>query len=98
MDSADWKGMPLDSKFTNALMRQAILSIEEVMGRLTFSDHAWAICHTRQSDRPLCHLYLGSLEESLKWATGKDIPVEEVACRARGEDLFCRFVAGESAE
>jgi len=213
MDATDWKGMPLDSKFANALMRQAILSVEEVMGekgmqvvlreagleryagnpppnnlelgstaqeyaklnqaienfygragrgmlkrigkasfqygvreqaallgiagvalklmpfktkqkfiwsnvakalmqvdpaarivveeidgRLTFTDHACAICHQRDSDRPLCHLYIGSLEEALKWATGKDIPVEEVACRARGEETFCRFVAGEVAE
>ena len=55
-----------------------------------------AICHTRHADKSVCHLYVGTLEEALKWATGQDTPVEEVRCKAKG-DPYCQFVIGATA-
>ena len=42
------------------------------------------------------HLYVGSLEEALKWATGQDLVVEEIQCKAKG-DRCCQFVIGAAA-
>src|SRR3990172_5593097 len=146
MDVANWKGMRDDAPFVNALLRQALLAIEEVMGKhglnvilkdagleryvdnpppnnleagakaaeyarlnealekalmdsnpdslivveeksdqFFYTDYSCAICHTRHADKPVCHLYVGSLEEALKWASGQDITVEETQCKARGD-------------
>jgi predicted hydrocarbon binding protein len=41
-------------------------------------------------------LYVGSLEEALKWASGQDITVEETQCKARG-DPCCQFTIGAAA-
>ncbi|MBI4769602.1 MAG: hypothetical protein HY784_04105 [Chloroflexi bacterium] len=76
---------------------EALVVVEEQDGRLTYTDYGCAICHLRHSDRPACHLYVGSLEEALRWATGKDIPVEETKCKALG-DPYCQFSVGELAE
>ena len=75
---------------------QNLVTVEEKDGQFVYTDYSCAICHTRHADKPVCHLYLGSLEEALKWATGQDIAVEEVRCKAKG-DPYCQFVIGNTA-
>jgi predicted hydrocarbon binding protein len=48
-------------------------------------------CAGRTSDTPSCHFTIGVLQEGLAWASsGKQFPVEEITCRARG-DAACTF-------
>ncbi|MBI4769603.1 MAG: hypothetical protein HY784_04110 [Chloroflexi bacterium] len=44
----------------------------------------------RSSDAPLCWLTVGEIQEALRWATGQEHEVVEVACRAAGAPA-CRF-------
>jgi predicted hydrocarbon binding protein len=66
----------------------------EVDGKLIYVERTCAICYGRQSDKPICHLYIGSISEAIKWATGQDYEVKETHCIAQG-DPYCRFEVGE---
>jgi len=71
----------------------ASIDVQEENGVLVFTDYACVSCHTRHSEQPVCHLYVGSLQEAMTYATGKDFKafdVLETHCLARGDD-FCRF-------
>ena len=82
--------------FTNvakALMKldsRVNIVVEEKDNQLLYSNYSCSVCHGRESEVPICHLYIGSLEEALKWATGNDFAVEEVKCRAK-HDPCCQF-------
>jgi hypothetical protein len=65
--------------------------------RLAYVDATCAICHNRHSDRPICHLYIGSLTEAVQWATGKEYEIVETHCSAKGDD-YCRFEVGAVKE
>ncbi|MBP6471889.1 MAG: 4-vinyl reductase [Chloroflexi bacterium] len=71
----------------------ASIDVKEENGALIFTDYACVSCHLRHSDRPVCHLYVGSLQEAMTYATGKsfqEFEVVETHCIAQGDD-FCRF-------
>jgi bacteriochlorophyll 4-vinyl reductase len=63
-------------------------------GKLVYVERTCAICYGRQSDKPICHLYVGSISEAVKWATGQDYQIIETHCIAKG-DPFCQFEVGE---
>ena len=63
-------------------------------GKLVYVERTCAICYGRQSDKPICHLYVGSISEAVKWATGQDYQIIETHCIAQG-DSFCQFEVGE---
>jgi hypothetical protein len=65
--------------------------------RLAYIESTCAICHSRQSQTPICYLYAGSINEAVKWATGKEHDVVETHCLAKG-DPYCRFEIGEARE
>ncbi len=45
------------------------------------------VCWERQTEAPCCHLAVGILQESLRWATGgKEFLVVETSCVAQGAD------------
>ncbi len=67
----------------------------EVDGKLIYVERTCAICYGRQSDKPICHLYIGSISEAIKWATGQEYDVKETHCIAQG-DPYCRFEVGEA--
>ncbi|RMG90440.1 MAG: hypothetical protein D6706_19695 [Chloroflexi bacterium] len=70
-----------------------LVDVQDQDGVLVYTDYACVICHTRHSDHPICHLYIGSLGEAMVYATGKDyrdFEIVETHCRAKG-DGFCRF-------
>lgn len=62
-------------------------------GKLVFLDRTCAICDGRTSDQPLCHLYVGSIREAVRWATGMEYSVHETQCIAKG-DPYCCFEIG----
>jgi bacteriochlorophyll 4-vinyl reductase len=84
----------------NALRKtnpQVRVTVEEHDGRFVYLAHTCSVCFGRHSDRPVCHLYVGTLTEALRWGTGQNLQVRETQCLARGDDS-CRFeVEGEGA-
>src|SRR5512141_1626313 len=69
--------------------------VDESSDRLAYVESTCAICHSRHSAEPVCHLYVGSVTEAVQWATGKEFVVTETHCLARGDD-YCRFEVGEA--
>jgi len=63
--------------------------------RLAYLESTCAICFDRHSDGAVCHLYAGSIGEAVQWATGKEHPITETHCLAKG-DPYCRFEVGEA--
>jgi hypothetical protein len=61
---------------------------------LAYCEATCAICHGRHSDKPICHLYVGSVSEAVLWATGQEHQVVETHCIAQG-DPHCRFEVRE---
>jgi predicted hydrocarbon binding protein len=62
--------------------------------RLAYMESTCGICYGRQSDTPICHLYVGSLTEAVLWASGKEHQIIETHCLAKG-DPYCRFEVGD---
>jgi len=69
--------------------------VDESDGKLAYVEATCAICHSRHSTDPICHLYVGSVAEAVQWATGKEYVVTETHCLARGDE-YCRFEVGEA--
>jgi len=65
--------------------------------RIAYLESTCAICYGRQSDTPICHLYVGSIGEAVQWASGKEHQIIETHCLAKG-DPYCRFEVGEARE
>lgn len=63
-------------------------------GKLIYLDRTCAICYGRTSDQPVCHLYVGSISEAVRWATGVAYTVHETHCIAKG-DPYCCFEIGD---
>ncbi len=68
--------------------------VEEKDGKLAYIESTCAICKGRTSDAPICHLYVGSIGEAVRWATGQEYEIIETHCIAKG-DPYCRFEVGE---
>jgi len=71
----------------------ASIEVKDEGGVLVFTDYACVSCHARHEEDAVCHLYAGSLQEAMAYATGKDFQdfdVLETHCRAKGDGV-CRF-------
>ncbi len=68
--------------------------VEERGDRIAYLESTCAVCHGRQASAPICHLYVGSISEAVRWATGVEHTIIETHCMAMGES-FCRFEVGE---
>lgn len=64
--------------------------VEEVDGKIIYSESSCGICEGRTSSEPICHIYVGSLAEAVRWATGNELAVTETHCKAKGDE-YCRF-------
>ena len=62
--------------------------------RVAFLESTCAICQGRASQTPVCHLYVGSIGEAVRWASGREHDIIETHCLAKGDD-FCRFEVGD---
>jgi len=71
--------------------------VEDGGERLAYLESTCGICYGRQSDHPVCHLYVGSITEAVLWASGKEHQIAETHCLAKG-DPYCRFEVGETRE
>jgi len=71
------------------------IEVQDTPQGFVFADYTCGVCCCRNSEHPICHLYVGSISEAVKWATGQDHEVREVECRATGADA-CRFLVAAS--
>lgn len=71
--------------------------VEEDGEQLAYVEATCAICNGRQSETPICHLYVGTITEAILWASGKKHAVTETHCLAKG-DPYCRFEVGNVIE
>ena len=71
--------------------------VDESGDKLAYVESPCAICHSRHSDHPICHLYVGSVSEAVQWATGKEYKIIETHCLAKGDE-YCRFEVGDVRE
>ncbi len=79
-------------KKTNA---QVDAWVEEEDNKIAYCESTCAICLGRHSSEPICHLYVGSVGEAVRWATDQEYSIIETHCIARG-DKYCRFEIGEA--
>lgn len=71
--------------------------VEDSGERVAYLESTCGICHSRQSEKPICHLYVGSIGEAVRWATGREHQIIETHCLAKG-DPYCRFEVGEARD
>lgn len=67
--------------------------VEEQSNTIAYFERTCAICWGRQSEQPVCHLYVGSVGEAVLWATGVEYEIVETHCLAKGDE-YCRFEVG----
>lgn len=86
------------NSLANALKKtnpQVQIDVEETSdGHFAYVARTCSVCHGRHSDKPLCHLYVGTIGEAVRWATGQVYQIRETDCMASGAD-YCRYVVGE---
>ncbi|MCX6036663.1 MAG: 4-vinyl reductase [Chloroflexi bacterium] len=68
--------------------------LEDEGDKIAYCESTCAICLGRHSDQPVCHLYVGSVAEAVRWATEQKYAIIETHCIAKG-DKYCRFEVGE---
>jgi predicted hydrocarbon binding protein len=72
------------------------VKVESTEDHFEYTIEKCAACWGRQADHALCHISTGFVQEALHWATdGKDFPVEEVKCRAKGDEV-CQWIIGKT--
>ena len=55
-------------------------------------DHVSPAAQGQRATRPICFVTQGLIRESLLWATGQNLDVEETSCKAVGQDAnACEF-------
>lgn len=81
-------------KKTNA---QVEAWVDDSGEHVAYLESTCAICHSRTSEKPICHLYIGSIGEAVRWAAGREHVIIETHCLAKG-DPYCRFEVGEAKD
>jgi len=62
--------------------------------KIAYCESTCTVCLGCHSDQPVCHLYVGSVAEAVRWATEQEYRIVETHCIAKG-DKYCRFEEGE---
>ena len=73
---------------------ETYIEVQETPEGFVFVDFTCGVCCGREAEHPICHLYIGSISEAVKWATGHDYEVHEIECRAMGAKA-CRLLVAE---
>jgi bacteriochlorophyll 4-vinyl reductase len=71
------------------------IEVQETPQGFVFADYTCGVCCCRRAEHPVCYLYVGSISEAVKWATGQEYKVHELECRAMGAEA-CRFLVTAS--
>ena len=73
---------------------ETYIEIRETPEGFVLADFTCGVCCCQEAEHPICYLYIGSISEAVKWATGQDYQVQETECRAMGAEACCFLVAG----
>jgi hypothetical protein len=68
--------------------------VEDKDGKLAYCERTCAICYGRKSEQPICHLYVGSIAEAVRWVSDTNYDIRETHCVAKGDE-YCRFEVGD---
>lgn len=71
-------------KQSQAVGQEQRMRIKDRGTKLAYITEDCAMCAGKQADGPICWLFTGSLQESVRWLTGKEFEIIEVECRAAG--------------
>jgi predicted hydrocarbon binding protein len=95
-----FKAIPLRAKLKVGLkaLAETFSKFSDVLADVTEADDYFIYtirrcpgCWGRTSDRPICYNAVGVIEDGLRWLSdGKSFAVEEVKCRAAGDEA-CVF-------
>lgn len=85
-------GVPAMAKIFTQMSDQ-ITTVEEKEDFFVYTIHRCPVCWDRSgSDKPVCFIAVGLLQEGLKWVSGgNDFRVNESKCVAMGDDV-CEFL------
>jgi predicted hydrocarbon binding protein len=73
------------------------VSVEDRGDKWAYIDRSCALCAGKTSDVPICWGWVGTLAESLNWLTGKEFEIDQVECRAMGEQT-CTWEISKAAK
>lgn len=71
--------------------------VDDSGDHVAYLESTCAICQGRTSETPVCHLYVGSIGEAVRWASGREHNIIETHCLAKG-DPYCRFEIGDARD
>jgi len=86
------------ARLAHALMEvneETYIEVREIPSGFVFADFTCSLCYRRQAEHPVCHILVGTVQEAVKWASGRDYEVREIECRAMGAEA-CRFLVAGS--
>ena len=86
-------GLPAMAKIFSQVSDQ-ITTVEEKEHEYIYTIHRCPVCWGRQgtTDKPVCYMAVGLLQEGLKWVSGgNEFRVNESKCVAKGDEV-CEFV------
>ncbi len=86
-------GLPAMAKIFSQVSDQ-VTTVEEREHDIIYTIHRCPVCWGRQgtTDKPVCYMAVGLLQEGLKWVSGgSEFRVNESKCIAKGDEV-CEFV------
>ncbi len=86
-------GLPAMAKIFSQLSDQ-VTSVEEKEHVFVYTIHRCPVCWGRAgtTDKPVCYMATGLLQEGLKWVSGgSEFRVDESKCIAKGDEV-CEFI------
>jgi predicted hydrocarbon binding protein len=72
------------SRLNREFGQEIHLELKERGDRFAYIDHECWQCAGKASDEPICLIRAGTIQEAMRWITGKEFQVHETACRAMG--------------
>ncbi len=100
-----FKVLPLAAKLKIGLPAMAniftqfsdqVSNVHEETDKYTYTLERCPMCWNRKTDRPVCYVGQGLLQEGLRWVSGgHEFKVDLAACIAKGDDMGKYFVYKE---
>ena len=81
-------GVPAMANIFNQFSDQISKVHEEGTDRMIYTLERCPMCWERKSDKPICHVGQGLLQEGLRWVSGgREFKVDMSTCIAMGDDM-----------
>jgi predicted hydrocarbon binding protein len=71
-------------KLSQSVGQDYHLSIEDRGHKLAYIAADCPFCAGKEASGPICWIWVGTLQESVRWLIGREFEIEEVECRATG--------------